>query len=76
LFSNPNTDSQGCADLRLAVCSKLISDGEAGFTRVRSRDVADRPILLKKSLDAVDPIFSASLVRFLNEDAVDLIAKR
>jgi hypothetical protein len=25
LFSNPNTASRGCADLRSAVCSKLIS---------------------------------------------------
>jgi hypothetical protein len=33
-------------------------------------------ILLKKSVNAVAPIFSASLVRFLNRDAEDLIGRR
>jgi hypothetical protein len=31
------------------------------------------PILLKKSVDAVDPIFSASWARFPNKDAEDRI---
>src|SRR5262249_2287233 len=33
-------------------------------------------ILLKKSVDEVTPIFPASLVRFLERDARDLIAQR
>jgi hypothetical protein len=33
-------------------------------------------ILLKKSADALDPIFSAPLARFHNEDAEGLIARR
>jgi len=33
-------------------------------------------ILLKKSVNAVDMIFSAPLVRFLSKDAEDLIAQR
>lgn len=49
----------------------LIADLQRAFA-----DFAFGPILLKRSLDAVDLIFSASLVRFLNEDAVDLIVKR
>src|SRR5215211_4532576 len=34
------------------------------------------PILLKKSVNAGAPIFLASLVRFLNKDAEDLIGRR
>jgi hypothetical protein len=33
-------------------------------------------VLLKKSVDALDPILSASLARFHNEDAEALIARR
>ena len=35
-----------------------------------------RGILLKKSVDVLDPIFSASLARFHNEDAEGLVARR
>jgi hypothetical protein len=40
--------------------------------------VGDRcwPILLKKSVNAVGPIFSASLVRSLSEDVADVIGQR
>ena len=34
------------------------------------------PILLKKSADEVDPIFSASLARFHNKNADRLTARR
>jgi hypothetical protein len=44
----------------------------------RTKKLNDRswPILLKKSVDALDPIFSAPLARFHNEDAEGLIARR
>jgi hypothetical protein len=41
-------------------------------------DIAFRrsgPILLKKSVGAAEPIFSASLVRFYNNDAEDRVAE-
>ena len=44
--------------------------------RAGTQHVAFWPILLKKSVDAVIPIFPASLMRFLRKDAGDLIAQR
>jgi hypothetical protein len=38
-------------------------------------NVACWPILLKKSVGAAEPIFSASLVRFYNNDAEDRLAE-
>jgi hypothetical protein len=49
--------------------------GEADMAGA-SRNRREWPILLKKSVDALDPIFSAPLARFHNEDAEGLIARR
>jgi hypothetical protein len=49
--------------------------GQAGIIVTR-RDVGQWPILLKKSVKGVGPIFSASLARFLSRDAEDLIGWR
>jgi len=70
------------ADFRKVRCRRSGDCAEVGQVLSRQsalacwRDVSFWPILLKKSVDAVIPIFPASLMRFLGKDAGDLIAQR
>jgi hypothetical protein len=43
---------------------------------MKDRDVAFWPIVLKKSVDGVDQIFSASWKRFPNKNAEERMAER